>query len=64
MIDTNSKLWQLQRGVLSLNLMGISVEEASDIGLEVCVGAQQIGVWSQRTEGMLNGGKNQDLSKE
>jgi len=57
MIDTNSKLWQLQRGVLSLNLMGISVEEASDIGLEVCVGAQQTGVWSQRTEGMLKVGK-------
>ena len=63
MIDTNSKLWQLQRGVLSMNLMGISVEEASDIGLEVYVGAQQTGMWSKRTEGMLKGGEKQDLSE-
>lgn len=28
-----------------MNLMGISVEEASDIGLEVCVGTRQTGVW-------------------
>lgn len=46
-----------------MNLMGISVEEASDIGLEVCVGAQQTGMWSKRTEGMLKGGEKQDLSE-
>lgn len=48
MIDTNSKVRQFEKGVISLHLMGRSLEEASDIGLEVCVGVQQIEVGREK----------------
>lgn len=42
---------------MSLHLMGKSVEEASDIGLEVCVGAQQTGVGRKKTEANAHSGR-------
>lgn len=63
MIDTNSKVRQFQKGVISLHLMGRSLEEASDLGLEVCVGVQQIGVGREKQKRMLKG-EEQDLSKQ
>lgn len=53
LIDANNILWQFRRGVISLHLMERSVEEAFDIGLEVCVGVQRTGGEGKTEANML-----------